>query len=770
MRIRQSFITVLAAVLILSVCPFAFAVRADQLPEETTETPVFDETAPETEAAVETETSGITQKEAEGATEEDTSTTEEDADTTEEDADTTEENTGNTEEEPEMTESEEDIEPETETDFPLPAEAPEFHARIEFRMGYTVIGTFRDFTPDITQIQTLYSLDGENWQIGTEDWNLTNLDTDDEYLLKGLQNQPCLFNIHEPLKSYIAGKIDCFYLKLRITRQNGLSYNTQSTMIERSGLQQIPEGTKCSALFSSSIAARESDLTSPYRYRKYGKYQLTVSADATVEDIFALLPDTLPVEIQLDHGPDFIAIGVVDCPVIWKPLSLPSLSAGESITIPDAAEEIVVPNGTLVSTPLGNFQLEETLSLDNPPSTDEVRLVLNVIQEDENPTGVLRAGKNGLEIAFHHKATGATSIQAYVLAEGESTWTKLSGLSLMEELNQPSTANSAYGLVLRNDQEPYQSYLAAANADETPTPFFIGLIIEGGIYDGKEFILPWPDIYEELPALPKFHSPEGNEGNVGADNKDDSTASGQRPNLPQLPDDSTEKQSPVSPPTANNDHGEHPADTTQAANNNYGEHPADTTPTANNNQREPSSDLPPAANNNHREHPVDPSPKADTDFWEEPWIVAPAPDNSGQNHQISQTPIPETASGNPEDQNVFFADKSVFDHPSESPENQSLTGQRPYLPHTESDTANAPAPNDNDSLTFAPSVILVVADIKEKEHTLFLSDTRIASRMPLFLMTAVAIFGVCISVAVLKAKGYDLFHRVLKKIQIMFGK
>lgn len=105
------------------------------------------------------------------------------------------------------------MEPEDETDFPIPDEAPAFDARIEFRMGYTVIGTFTDFTPDITLIQTLYSLDGKNWETGTEDWNLFNLGTDDEYKFKGLQNQPCLFNAHEPLKSYIAGEIDRFYLK-----------------------------------------------------------------------------------------------------------------------------------------------------------------------------------------------------------------------------------------------------------------------------------------------------------------------------------------------------------------------------------------------------------------------------------------------------------------------------------------------------------------------------------------------------------------------------
>lgn len=423
------------------------------------------------------------------------------------------------------------------TDFPIPEEAPAFHAHIEYRMGYTVIGTFTDFTPDITLIETLYSPDGENWRTGPGNWNLFISDTDNEDLLTGLQNQPCLLSAHEPLKSYIAGDIDRFYLKLRITKKSGLSYESRSAVIERGGLQPIPEGTDCRARFSSEIAVRESLPAFPRRYRQYGRYQIAIPEGASAEEISALLPDTLPVEIQLDRGADFIAIGVIDCPVTWKPLSLPLLAAGESITIPDAAEEILVPGGTQVSTPLGIFQLKEPLSLNMQPSTDEVRLVLNVSPKDGNPTGVLKEDGDGLKISLHQKPTGAVSVQAYALTEGGEKWTELPGLSLLKELNsQLSTENSGYGLVLRKDQEPYRSYLAAAAAGETPTAFFVCLKFEGGLYDGKELILSWPDLYDELPDLPKIIAAEGNEGNAGAANSDNSTGGGQRPNLPQTPE------------------------------------------------------------------------------------------------------------------------------------------------------------------------------------------------------------------------------------------
>lgn len=555
--------------------------------------------------------------------------------------------------------SETAMEPEGGTDFPLPDEAPAFHARIEHRMGYTVIGTFTDFTPDIILIQTLYSLDGETWQTSAENWNLFNLGTDDEYKLNGLQNQPCLFASHEPLKSYIAGEIDCFYLKLRITKENGLSYETQSAAITRGGLTTIPEGTERRAWFSSAIAVCESAPDAPYRYRKYGRYQLTVSADATVKEVSALLPDTLPVEVQLDHGADFIAIGVVDCPVTWKPLSLPQLSPGESITIPDAAEEILVPEGTLIPTPLGTFQLDVPLSLNTPPSTAEVRLVLNVIPDSGNPTGVLRAGKSGLEIAFHHKPDGAASIQAYVLAEGESKWTELSDLPLLEELNQPSTANSGYALVLRNDQEPYRSYLAATDAGEPPTPFFVCLKIEGGIYDGRQLILTWPNTYEQLPHLPEIGGAGGNEGNAGADNKEDSTESGQRPSLPQIPDDDPPKDPSPQTPAPNDNHNE--------------QLPA------------------PASNDNHEES-----------------SQVPAPDNSRQKQQPTPTHAPETVSAIPQNPGTLSAEVSVSDFPSDRQEDTFISEQYSNPPQTAPDMDNTSAENSR-RIPLLTAIVFVMA-------------------------------------------------------------
>lgn len=391
--------------------------------------------------------------------------------------------------------------------------------------------------PDTISVLPIYSLDGENWQPCPEPWKLTYLDSGDADELALLQDQICLYSTFEPLKSYLEGTLDRFYLKLHITREHGITYETQAAVIERGGPQNIPDGITPAATFPSNMLVIDKT-AKPFRC--YGRYQLTVCADATPDEIAALLPNTLPVEVHLSEGLNAITSGIVDCPVQWKPLSLSGLIAGESVNLFDAAEEIVVPAGTLLNTPTGIFCLDQPLGITEYPYTDEIDLVLNVIPADENPAGVLADNYNGLEMAFHLKPTGATAIQAYVLSLGESKWKELPGLSLLQAIDaQPSTKNSGYTLLLSKESEPYRSYLSAVASGSTPTPFFIGLKIEGGIYDGKQLILPYPGTYELPPDLAVLGS-GGNEDNAGTDNKGDSTEEGQRPNLPHPPADEEE--------------------------------------------------------------------------------------------------------------------------------------------------------------------------------------------------------------------------------------
>lgn len=277
-----------------------------------------------------------------------------------------------------------------EPDSAVPDEVPAFHPEIKASFqNYMIEAILADSNLDANLVQPLYSLDGETYQDCGDAWDACPYG--DQYRFK-------LYSNCEPLKSYLKETLDRFYLKLHVTKENGVTYETQAAVIDRGHPQPIPENISVSAMFSPDLAVIK---TRPFDY--YGGYQLTVSEHATAEEISVYLPDTLPVKINLMAGKNSFADGTVNCPVKWKPLSLPQLTGGECVTIRDAAEEIAVPEGTLVTTPMGIFQLDEPIPLDqtsenNPYSfTDEVRLILNVISDNENPTGALSEEHAGLE-------------------------------------------------------------------------------------------------------------------------------------------------------------------------------------------------------------------------------------------------------------------------------------------------------------------------------------------------------------------------------------
>ena len=288
--------------------------------------------------------------------------------------------------------------------IPTPDEAPMFDAAIEYYShGYYIVkGSFTEFLPDTVLVRPLYSLDGENWQACGRDWDLSGFNAEEEAGLTHLYNQICLYNSDEPFKSYLAGELDSFYLKLQITRENGESYETQSAVIERGAPQPVSEEFSLIAAFTSSMRVYEMSSRSVY-----GRYQITINENTSPEEAAAFLPDTIPIQIGLYHGIDFVADGIIDCPVTWKPLSFSGLTAGESITIQDAAEEIIIPADTLFRTPMGVFQLDEPLGLNHDTMTDEIRLVLNVVSEKENPTGALTAenGRSFPRFRFWRRST-----------------------------------------------------------------------------------------------------------------------------------------------------------------------------------------------------------------------------------------------------------------------------------------------------------------------------------------------------------------------------
>lgn len=528
MKIQQKKIVIFASLLFFLISGFsAITAKADSLSEETEEL-MIQETITEEEASSPSDEESLTENTTVTVTEEEASTSF--------DAEALQKTENITDEDSSIQSNETAIQEMAEVTEEIGELA--FSANVEYSFeGYHVLGTFTEFPTDIIHIQLLYSQDNKTYHKCSIERDLKDIISESIVEKKRLI---CLYSNMEPLKSYLEGSLDRFYLKLRLTKENGVICETQTALIDRGALQPLPEELTLGAAFPSNMLVREMN---PLRY--YGKYQITVKETAASQDISALLPDTLPIEVQLLKKGKPFAEAIVDCPVTWKSLSLPSLTAGESVTIEDAAEEIIIPGGTLLRTPMGVFRINEPFGIAQDVLTDEIRLILNVVSKDEKPTGVLIANNDGLEMAFYQKPTGATSILAYTISANETKWTELPELALLEAINsQPSTASSGYALVLRNDQEPYRSYLAAEAAGGAHTPFFVGLKIQGGVYDGQQLILAWPDNYELPPSLPKLDGAGGNESNAGAGNKGNSTTEGQRPNLPQNTDTKKEKQNP----------------------------------------------------------------------------------------------------------------------------------------------------------------------------------------------------------------------------------
>lgn len=135
-----------------------------------------------------------------------------------------------------------------------------FTASIErLSTGDAVMGTVTDFPADANLVRTMYSTDGENFYPCTQDWDIHLLKTDDMGELSKLQKQVCLYANFEPLKSYLAGNLDRFYLKMHITVENGITYETIPVVIDRGAPQPVPENLTAGASFTHTMEVIHTD-------------------------------------------------------------------------------------------------------------------------------------------------------------------------------------------------------------------------------------------------------------------------------------------------------------------------------------------------------------------------------------------------------------------------------------------------------------------------------------------------------------------------------
>lgn len=640
-------------------------------------------------------------------------------------------------------------------------EVPPFSAYIGFSgQGYAVFGDMA-FPDGTCRVQNLYSLDGENYEVYDWEWQIP--------VVSGCAiktPQVCLKANNEPLKSYLAGTLDHFYLKLHITKDDGTTYESEAAVIERNRAPQpVPDDLALGARFDSSMRVFDRN-----KHRFYNKYQLSVKEHATVDEIASYLPETLPVQVQVGDG-----ICVVDCPVTWKPLTVTELTPGKSVIIADAAEPVSVPAGTLLDTPIGVFQLDEPLLLgDGQVGANEVQLTLNVISADEKPSGSLAVDRGALKIALTWKPTGATAIRAYTLTEGENEWVEIQGQPLEKTLNAQLSTPNGGATILDADAELIRSYLEAVAAGNTPTPFLVGIKIEGGVYDGKQLVLPWPKAYgNNLPYLPEITGGSGgNEGNAGSDNKDDSTDEGQRPNLPQQPEDTgnlpdgssgeTNPDRPAQPengenPSKDSENGQIPSGSSQPE---TGENPPQGSENGQTSDRFPQ----PETNENTSQDSEDEQSPDDS-----PQPEDPADNIHGQQSDLSHTIISQTAGSdensqkNSETGQTSDAPKQAVSPTDHETMADARDGQRARLPQKQKDQETTADTENISNHPVASENMAAQGFISQSETTP--SKNNIGSPIAILALAGtVGIAGVC---AVISGKGGTalFFNGIAGKIQ-----
>ncbi len=401
---------------------------------------------------------------------------------------------------------------------------PGFSAEMVYSYeGWSIYGTLGAITADMAQIIPCYSFDGENYVAeGDNCWNIVQ----DEL------RQKAFFPNEKPISEFLAERTDFFSVRLEITYTDGGTAVTQAVEFKRSAPRLLPDEYNVDAWYEGSVRINGSPFS--------GRYHFTVSPTATADELAALLPKTVPVELQLGRTDDRTRhTAVVYYTVTW-PAELPTGDGGDIQIWADKVEppkSCTVNLGTevyILAPPeiAGRFA---PLQADLHLATDDDRTV----QLTENDTE-----QGGILATFLHKPTGATAIVVEYSTDGKN-WTELGDVlpSAPLEQAQPKMVSHTVCAML-GDAQPLTDY---TNGDISG--FYVRLRVEGGALSGYTEAAAWPTDYEYVP--PRDDSSDdgsgGNSGNIGSGNNsgDSSTSGGQRPDLP--PDGDTTQEPPSQP-------------------------------------------------------------------------------------------------------------------------------------------------------------------------------------------------------------------------------
>ncbi|MEG0272977.1 MAG: hypothetical protein RR639_05370 [Hydrogenoanaerobacterium sp.] len=382
--------------------------------------------------------------------------------------------------------------------------------------GYGIFVTLPDMSEDMTSIIPCYSFDDIDYT--AEDYNALLVDLSQK-------TQQCFWSMESPLLEYLAGKKDKFYIKLKITYQNGIESMTQSACISRSlEEQQLPADCNLAAWYDTPIR------TIQYNPLKiFGQYHFTVPANATPAELAALLPAQVPVELQITQNRQKLHNELVKYYVEW-PTDI-SLSGA---TTKIAAVKLTPPQEIKVSIGEKTYSIKKTESIhfDGP----ELFVSFHAVDKNTKSTLLLDETTNGLRATLPLKPTGAKEILPEYSVDGGKSWVSTQDILHSSPLTSyPPRFESYTAPILDCTKAPMKDY-----CDKKISGFLVRLKINGGAFDGLTEPAKWPADYVYTPPRDDTNDDggTGNNGNIGAGGGE-SNSGGQRPSLPQENNTST---------------------------------------------------------------------------------------------------------------------------------------------------------------------------------------------------------------------------------------
>lgn len=404
---------------------------------------------------------------------------------------------------------------------PEPIIPPAFSAELRLSFdGWGLMGTLSEITADMLCVTPCYSLDRSTYlPVEYNNWNISEVDN------PTLLRQQCFWEIQSPLAEYLSGEIDSFSIRLKITYQDSSVYFTQAVFFERGDPTPLPDSYLVQGWYDGPVRIIA------YRpIRIWGQYHFTVADTATPEELTALLPTQVPVELQIGQPGQTAHSVVVLYTVTWP--ESPSLT-GECTEI--LADRVTPPEQCTVSIGTERYVVEHLDEI--PLQGPELRATFHSVASGTASSLLLSSNANAqpvrISATLPWKPTDSQTIIPEYSLDGETNWIPLEDVLADTPLEDTPPKQESYTVGILDDRVfPFNAY-----QDGSIPGFYLRLSISGGPLAGKTQVAAWPADYDYVP--PRDDSNDsgsgGNRGDAGSGSSsgsDSSSSGGQRPDLP----------------------------------------------------------------------------------------------------------------------------------------------------------------------------------------------------------------------------------------------